>query len=581
MSIDLTAPITAVTVYTNRARVTRAASIDLEEGETTLVLSGLPDVIDADSVRVSGKGAGITIRGVDVKPDVQAETSDESKKALEDQLETLGDQQKALEHEQKNLDSQLEYFKYVHNHSATRFGRELAKNQVSVEQVTVVAQYIRDQTETLYTQQRDLKKRLNEVNDQITAIAIRLASNNNQERVKPGQSVHIAVDAERDMTFSVEIEYLVTNAFWKPLYDVRLRDNNTVELTYLANVTQKTDEDWNDVELTLSTAKTAMQRKLPKLRAWYVHDVQHYIQKQRMNRALKQVGGNDMPDFDSLSPEEMMNWMESLAKRQGATDGLTTSADMDIAIPNPNDPRLAGKGDYIPYGMTEEKWQEHLAREQQVNIQQASVNSGAVSVSYTVGTPVSILGNGEPHKTTIVITGLQAELDYLTAPRIAAEAYLRATITNTSDYTILPGEASVFHENDFVGKTQVATIAPNDEFKVQLGVDDRIKVERELVKRDTGTRRIGTAAKTNFEYTIDITNLLPKNAKVTVQDQFPVSKSSKINIKLDNVSPKPQDETDLHILTWELELEPQQEKTISLAFTVEHGRNQTVYGLDD
>ena len=80
MSIDLDAPIQAVTVFTNRARVTRVGKIDLQTGESTLVLAGLPDVMDADSVRVSGKGAGITIRGVDVKPDVLDEAG--SKKAL-------------------------------------------------------------------------------------------------------------------------------------------------------------------------------------------------------------------------------------------------------------------------------------------------------------------------------------------------------------------------------------------------------------------------------------------------------------------------------------------------------------------
>jgi hypothetical protein len=80
--------------------------------------------------------------------------------------------------------------------------------------------------------------------------------------------------------------------------------------------------------------------------------------------AAASADAGDMPDFDSMSPEEMMKWMESLAKRQGATEGLTTSADMEVAQISADDERLAGKGDYVPYGWTEEKWKEHLAKEE-------------------------------------------------------------------------------------------------------------------------------------------------------------------------------------------------------------------------
>src|SRR5688572_26467447 len=74
---------------------------------------------------------------------------------------------------------------------------------------------------------------------------------------------------------------------------------------------------------------------------------------------------SDMPDFDSMTPEELMKWMESLAVRQGATEGLTTSADMAVAEVSADDERLAGKGDYVPYGWTEDKWKEHLAKEEE------------------------------------------------------------------------------------------------------------------------------------------------------------------------------------------------------------------------
>ena len=57
---------------------------------------------------------------------------------------------------------------------------------------------------------------------------------------------------------------------------------------------------------------------------------------------------DNTPDFDNMSEEEIMNWMESLARRAGATEGFTTSADMDIAEIDPDSVVIDEPG-YVPY----------------------------------------------------------------------------------------------------------------------------------------------------------------------------------------------------------------------------------------
>jgi hypothetical protein len=73
----------------------------------------------------------------------------------------------------------------------------------------------------------------------------------------------------------------------------------------------------------------------------------------------------DTPDFDSMTPEQIMEWMESLAKRQGATEGFTTAADMQVQEISAEDERLKDKKDYVPYGWKEEDWKAHLAKEEE------------------------------------------------------------------------------------------------------------------------------------------------------------------------------------------------------------------------
>ena len=86
--------------------------------------------------------------------------------------------------------------------------------------------------------------------------------------------------------------------------------------------------------------------------------------------------GDEMPDFDSMSPEEAMRWMESLAKRQGADpSSFLTEADMSVAEVSADDERLAQTGEYIPYGWTKEKWDAHLAKEAEEKAAKASASS--------------------------------------------------------------------------------------------------------------------------------------------------------------------------------------------------------------
>lgn len=533
-TVELNAPITAVTVFTNRARITRIAEQVLEAGETTLILAGLPEVMEADSVRVSGLGAGVTIRGVDVKPDVLAEDSDEQRQLIRQELEKLSLQSKAFTHQHKTLEARIAYYEALQQKTSEAGADALLTESTSFERVTAIANYVQTQLDQTYAQMRDVNEQWGLAQLQWQRLNARLTQNDARYAFS-GNAIYIAVETEAPVNFIIKVEYVVTGAAWEPIYDVRLLGNNEVELTYMARIAQNTGENWENIQLALSTARPTAKSTLPDLDIWYLDD-----------------------------PEEKA--LRSVRDQRAVREGMKAEAS------------LRQQKSYTPYGWSEESWKKQQAKVQQTTIKPAE---SGVSVTYHVGTPVTIAGTGEPHKTTVTITNLKTELDYLTVPKAAPEAYLRARITNTSEYTLLPGEASIFHENDFVGKTQLKTIAPNEEFTIQLGVDERLKVERELVKREAGKNFIGTQAQTHYRYEIRLTNLLDKATKVTVQDHYPLSRSSRITVKLDDVNPKPNEETDLQVLTWTLNLPAESKRTITLTFSVETGRTQTVYGLDD
>ena len=142
-----------------------------------------------------------------------------------------------------------------------------------------------------------------------------------------------------------------------------------------------------------------------------------------------------------------------------------------------------------------------------------------------------------------------AVLDYLTVPVLAAEAYLRATVTNGS-LLLLPGTARVFHGSQFVGNTVLETVAAGEEFEVQLGVDDQIKVERKLRRRSTSKALVGGARTVDIAYEITVENHRDRKATVSVHDHIPVSTDGDIKVRSREATPAPASTDDLGELTW-------------------------------
>ena len=209
----------------------------------------------------------------------------------------------------------------------------------------------------------------------------------------------------------------------------------------------------------------------------------------------------------------------------------------------------------------------------------AAPGESGAGLAYRVQRPLAVPADGGPHKTMVARFELDAALDDLAVPVLAPEAYLRATVTNTSSLLLLPGPARVFHDAQFVGETSLETVAAGEEFELQLGVDDQIRVERELRRRSTSKAVIGGTRTIDVAYQITVENHRPSKSRVSVHDHVPVSADGDIRVRLRETSPDPAEQSDLGELTWELSLDGGQAATIRYRFTVEHPAQVTVAGL--
>jgi uncharacterized protein (TIGR02231 family) len=505
--------------------------------EQTVALVNLPTQVQEETVRVSGRGAGIKILGVEVKTAYLTAAPETELAAMRAQLEALRRQDHDLEDEEHRRQTRLDTLYATKQTYADTLGRMIAYKRATSDDFLAFARFITDEEAALMTQRRDLATQRRDKQLEITALEQQI-----NQRQKPQQGaehrreIHVRLNAAQETEFELEVRYNIAHASWTPLYDVRLSEDGEVELTYLAQILQRTGEDWHNVQLALSTARPTVSATLPELRPQYI---QQYIQPPK-----------PLPAKDHR---------------------LTAQAAMPAAS-------KGGVGDNLLPSETSETLR-NFRTKSEVAVAEVEPDLGS-AITFKISAPFTAPADGTPHKTTVTIEKLGSALDYWIVPKLAPEAYLRAKILNTSAYVLLPGTASIYHGDMFVGKTNLRTIAPNEEFEVQLGSDDRIRVKRELIQRDVNKRFIGGARQMTYKYKVTLTNLLPNNANLLLHDQIPQSANEQIKVKLIEATPAVTEQTQLNLLKWELTLKPNEKREVIFAFQVEHPAEMQVVGLE-
>jgi len=524
----LDAPIVAVTVFPDRARVTRRARVSLAAGEREVLFDRLPLVLVADSVRVSGSGQA-TVLGVDVARRHRPRTSDKTALGLEDELRRARSELASVEDEDAVALGRLEFYSGLARRATRSYAGALAAGDIDPARVAALSDALAAQQTAVRQERRDLAERRDRSREQIAAYERGLEARRRQ-REPDRLAATVALLVQTDAEVELEVSYVVDGAGWHSSYDLRL-EAETLTLTWFGLVTQRTGEDWPECDLRLSTARPSGAAIVPELDPWFL---------------------------DRLRPLPV----HPLA---GAARGPLSTAMRAGSAPVPAAPH-----DYA--GAEEEAVLRPIAD------RAAMVEQGVTAATYQPARPVAVPADGGAHRATVAVMELAASLDYVTAPMLAAEAHLRATVTNTSPHTLLPGAAAVFHSGDFVGSSGLEIWAPGEEVELALGVDDRVRVERELVRRTAAKAMLGSTRRREAEHKITVANHTPRPAKVTVLDQLPVSRDEGIVVKELRVDPAPAERTEMGVLTWVLDLKPGQVGEVHLGVRVELARGVEMLG---
>jgi len=528
--IGVESRIVEVTVYPNSALISRIANLKLSAGEYKIVFSNIIPEVDENSLRISAQGSTeVKLFGAQVKKEFLKEVPSERIQQLKDEIQKLEDEIKNLQNTKNLLSEEKNFLDSIRLFSRDQIPKDLVTKMPKAQELEETLKFLDGKLKENYALVMEAELKIRDLNKKIDVLNRELSQISGPSK-KLKRSIVVDLEVLKSATFDLKISYLVSGAFWQPIYDARANfDKSEVELISYGIIRQNTGEDWPDVDISLSTAKPAIGGRMPYVEPWFLRP----YQPPRV-----------------LDEERTAGW------------GLQKMA-------------FEGRAK-VPVAVEAIKEESRYAK----------VEEKGIAVVYKLPKKATVKSDGSEHKLPVSSQVLSAKFEYSTYPRAVLNAYLGSRVTNAPNLQLLAGRVNIFLEGDFVGTSNIDNIGPAEEFDLYLGVDENVKVKREQIEKKVDETLIAgipsPTKRTTFKYKLTVENYKSKNINVKLFEAMPVSEDERIKVKIANVSlePKEKDWKDRKgVWLWELELAPKTKKEIVYSYLIEHPRDMQVEGL--
>jgi uncharacterized protein (TIGR02231 family) len=509
--------ITDVTVFLNRAQVTRTVKTRIDAGRTHLVLQGLTSTLDQQSIQVSGKGKFV-ILGISHQQNFSREFSSPRVKPVKDSIE-LVQQMLLLEQGQKEILNKEEQMLLTNQ----KIGG--ANQNLTVLELKNMADFFRSRLSDIISLRMKHDQKVVKLNEQLAKLQAQLRELD-ELYAKNTSEIIVSLSADAETAVDLDVNYVVANAGWVPVYDLRAMDTkNPVQLSYKANVFQGTGEEWRNVKLTLSTANPSLGGVKPELSPWYIDILRPVVVRTPRYR-------EDYSRAKSAAPAAVQGYVSDSIENEEAQ----SVAEFTTTI-------------------------------------QTSLNT-----EFSIALPYTVASSNKPTLVDIASHSMKADYLYSVAPKLDNDAFLMARITGWEEFSLLPGEANVFFEGTFVAKSYIDPQNIKDTLSVSLGRDKRVVVQREKIKDYTSRKTLGTNQRDAYGYSITVRNTKNESVNIIVEDQVPVSQNSQVEVTIVDTGGAVREE-DFGKLRWQMNLKPQESRKVEFRFEVKYPKDKQVSNL--
>jgi uncharacterized protein (TIGR02231 family) len=531
--VAVTSRITAVTVYSDRARVTREAPVTLRAGTATYRVTKLPGWIDEATVRAGfARATGQRITDVQIKRDFLATSDDENIRKAQTAVQDIADQLAELDDERKILDQQRRQIEQIRMFSLERLPKDAVLKDIKVDTYGQVVTFVANSLRDVAKARRAIDRKRRDLQPELTARQRTLNELNSRTRLEQ-TTILVTVESGKQQDAVLSLTYMLPGASWEPVHELRATGNNpkTVGFSSYAVVSQTTGEDWTGVKIAFSTQSPSKTIRIPKLDSLLLGSA-------AMNHAPMQR--------QVLSS---FNRANSAFKRQ--TYGWNT-----MVNPGQED------ADF------QDNWKAQALRAGRVAGIFKKIEKRGTTAHFQGTTRPTIRTGGRDIRVPIGKVDLVSTEKIIAAPEASASAARTLVMTNTSGQPILPGSIALYHNSAFLGMTAAEFVGNGEAFSVFLNVADDIKIAR-VMDRKNSKLSVGKRTRMDVVFHVSAENLSGREVALTLADRIPVSQDEDIRVYYIRV--RPEGEPDNKGLTkWNLKLKPKEKKVFRVSYTVDY-----------
>ncbi|KAJ7315008.1 hypothetical protein DFH08DRAFT_894443 [Mycena albidolilacea] len=475
--------IASVSVYPTRAEVTRVYKFAVHTGQNQVYISGLPNVLEPESLQVEGRGAA-TIH--DVTLSMEDERVPKSSAKLEELLTTREDRGDALARCEQALSSLRQYL------------GSLTVQNLPVTQLESVLHQYETTGARLDARKKELTRELQRIGAEIAAERAQIAIPPEHNRLR--NKAAIGVFAQTPGNVEIALIYAVPHASWTAFYDIRVdmdTKESPVELIYKAAIKQNTGESWDNVPLQLETSTPTFGLGVPKLSPWNLDIYRPF-------------------PFAPTAPAAQVaptrrSWYNPPEGRRSRSSSSASARSRRR--------RSRSRSPEVVVMKHEEA---------------AVMSTGNVNATFRVPGLVTIPCDGAAHNFTIVELRPQAVMSWVAVPKREAKTHLTAHITNASEYTLLSGTANVYVDGSFIARSTVPSVSPQESFDCPLGLDPSIRITYPPISKQLSQSGFYKKSATHgFTQRIMVHNTksVPVDG-LRIVDQIPASRNAQVKVKL-------------------------------------------------
>ena len=606
-----TASIDKITVFTNGAQVERSKSVSLVAGEQVVTFTGMSPFMDRKSMQVKAKGH-LTILGVSQRtayPDsaVQMRKLHEA----EDVVRAVERRIKQVKDEQEMLSAQLELVKT----NCSVAGRTVATPLANIKELN-----------NYYAQEvLSVKKRSQELDEQLLKLNEELKRKQNscdsiaKLKLKSITEIDVKVEAKQTGRADFSISYYVKNAGWYPSYDIR--SNSTKEplqLSYKANIFQNTKEEWKNVPVTLSSANPNRSNVAPQLKTYWLdyglsaptynydsdgstisgrivsaEDGEPLIGASVMVKGTRlgtvsDIDGNYSITLPQGNRQLMFSYIGYQSQTRMATPGSTLNVRMKEDQAALEEVAVVGYGKRsrrTGANATVMKAKEVVVAEPDAAVEEEMYESEVIAVSqqqaqfgfeFDIKQLLTLPDGGKTTTTELARHQLPATYEYQGIPKIDKESFLVADATDWQKLNLMEGEANVYFDNSFVGKSILDPNVSSDTLHFSLGRDQSIRVQRTKVNERSIRRFFGSSQEQTMTWRLTVKNMRQEAVSITVYDQMPISRNSSIEVSMEELSGG-QCDKETGVVRWPLQLQPGEQRELMLQYKVKYPKNRRLH----